>query len=138
MPNTSEIVTAAWRLLAADAELAALCAVVKGRKRPSTVKGAAVTVETDGLERGPGEGIWTCTLTVVVYVPLLAGRSPDFVTMDGIAGRVRALLADAEPELEGGKLMPLIEDGGTSADWDETHEGEARRELYFGVVMVAF
>ena len=138
MPNIQDITTAAYRLLAADGELAGLCTVYKGKKRPANAVGPALTVEAGKLEPGPGEGVWTGTVTVTAYAPVLSNRMPDFETLDGIAGRARGVLGDAEIDIENGKALPLIDGGGTSADWDETHDGEARRDLFFGLVLVSF
>jgi hypothetical protein len=138
MPNIQDINTAMYRILKADEELAELCTVYKGAKRPVRASNPSLTVESRHLEPGEGEGIWMCDVAVTVYTDMLANGTPDMETLDAVMSRATILLADAELELEGAKALPLIEGENAGTVWQPAHEGEAFQERVFGLVFVSF
>jgi len=138
MPNVHAINTAVYRLLADDAQLATLCTVYKGRKRPANAHNPSLTADVHRLEAGEGEGIWRCEVTVTVYADVLANRMPDHETLDTVSSRVREILRDAVPELEDAKALPLTEGESRSPDWSGTHDNETREELTFLLTFVDF
>ncbi len=138
MPNTNTITTAVYRKLAADEQLGGLCTIFKGMKRPVNAPSPAVTVQTRRLEPGEGEGIWMCDVIVTVFVETLANRMIDQETHDLIAGRIQAVLEDAELELDQGHPHPLITGGMSEPEWRGSHDRETAQELTFGLVFLDF
>lgn len=138
MPNINEINAAVYRLLTGDTELAAMCTVYKGPKRPSKAKNPAVTVDTRRLEPGEGEGIWMCDVTATVYVDVLADGAPDSVLLEDIVTRLHTALTDAEIGLDGAKALPLIAGENSGPEWQSAHDLEAYQESTFGLVFVSF
>ncbi len=138
MPNTNTITTAAYRELAADDQLGSLATVYKGMKRPVNAPSPAVTVQTKRLEPGEGEGIWMCDIIVTVFVETLANRMIDQETHDAIAGRIQAILDDAELELDQGHPHPLIPGGMPEPEWRGSHDRETVQELTYGLVFLDF
>ena len=138
MPNTNSITTAVYRKLAADSGLAALTAVYKGMKRPVSAPLPAITVQTRRLEPGEGEGIWMCDIVITVFAETLANRMIDQAIHDDLAGRITALLEDAELDLDRGHPHPLIPGGMSEPEWRGSHDRETVQELTFGLVFLDF
>ena len=138
MPNIQDINTAVYRILKADAELAGLCTVYKGAKRPVRSSNPSLTVDIRRLEPSEGEGIWMCDVAVTVYADILSNGTPNVETLDAVMSRAAVLLADAELELEGAKALPLIDGENAGTVWQPAHNGEAFQERLFGLVYVSF
>jgi hypothetical protein len=138
MPKISEINTSVFKLLGADESLSGMCRVFKGAKRPARAKNPTITVDTKRLERGEGEGIWMCDVTVTAYADNLSNGAADQKKMEDISARVKEILADREIELASAKALPLIEGESHGTEWSSYHENEAAQENIFGLVFVSF
>ncbi|MCE5248986.1 hypothetical protein LLG96_02070 [bacterium] len=138
MPNINDINTAVYRLLNTDAELAGLCTVYKGGKRPVRAVNPSATIEAKRLEPGEGEGIWMCDILVTVYTDILANGMHDCENLETISSRIRGVLSDAEVEMDGTKALPLIEGSTGSPDWSKAHESETFQECIFGLVFIKY
>jgi len=138
MPNINEINTAVYKLLSADDTLTGSCTVYKGEKRPSQSRNPSVTVDCKRLERGNGEGIWMCDVTVTVYADTLANSQPDHMELESITSRIREILTDAALELSGAKALPLVEKTSASPSWNMQHDDEISQQSVYGLVFISF
>ena len=138
MPCLDAVNTAVYSILAGDTGLGALATVHKGAKRPGDAANPSVTVESRRLERGGGEGIWMCDVVVTVYADVLANRAADHAATDAVSALIKSLLADAEPDLTGAKVLPLIEGESSPPEWKSAHADETYQENVFGLVFVDF
>lgn len=138
MPQTDDICTAVYAMLAADDAVTSLCTVRKGRKRPVNASSPTATVDVRRLERGEGEGIWMCDVIVTIHAGLLSNRAPDHGTHALTAAAVTNALAGKTPSIANASVLPLIEGESGGTDWDADHDGESRQELVFGLVFVKF
>lgn len=138
MPYIDAVNTAVYKILSGDIALGELCTVYKGAKRPGGAVNPSVTADTKRLMRGEGEGIWKCDIVITVYADVLANRTADHVTLDAISGRVRALLADAEPELAGAKALPIFEGESSSPEWMSAHTDETVQADTYGLIFIDF
>jgi hypothetical protein len=137
MPTIHAIETAVYKVLKSDGELAGLCTVFNGNKRPSNAANPALTVTVERLEPGMGTGIWMCDVIVATYTDELANSTADNERMETIDARVHELLTDAELVLEGAKALPLIE-GYSTNGWSPQHPKEHYKKSKFGLVFVYF